>query len=187
MDAVPPHSHPSGLTNRMFAARHCTGRLVEAWALRFDSASDVAMFGMQSSQAIAEVAGHVVICSDYSNLQSLPSDVLPSFVDVLRRANPRLDRAALVMPRQGTTLRHQMEGMLRRAIHPNRRLCADSAEAKAWLSSLLSREEQLRLDEFLRERSMVDPAMVAEVRRAAPIVPAGPAGHLPPSTRRRRA
>jgi hypothetical protein len=171
----------------MFAAEHRIGRLVEAWALRFDSSSDVAMFGMQSGQAIADLPGKVVICSDYSNLQALPTDVIPAFVDVLRRANARLDRAALVMPRHGTTLRHQMEGMLRKAHHPNRRLCADSAEAKAWLSSLLTREEQIRLDEFLRERSMVDPGFVSELRRAAPIIPVGHSSPIPSSVRRRKA
>jgi hypothetical protein len=131
--------------------------LVEAWALRFDSISDVAMFGMQAAQAIAKARGDIVICTDYSNLQALPSEVFPAFVEVLRRANPRLERAALVMPRKGTALRHQMEALLRQAVNPNRRLCADSAEARAWLSSLLNREEQVRLDQFLRERSLVKP------------------------------
>jgi hypothetical protein len=150
----------------MFAAAHIVGRLVEAWALQFDTLRDVAMFGMQSSRAIADVsAGSVIICTDYSNLRALPSDVFPAFVDVLKRANLRLERAALVMPRKGTTLRHQMEVLLRQANHPNRRLCADPAEAKAWLSSLLSREEQLRLDQFLKERELVDPALVADLRR----------------------
>jgi len=143
----------------MFAAECSVGRLVEAWALRFDSVSDVAMFGMQAAQAIAKARGNIVICSDYSNLQALPSDVFPAFVEVLRRANPRLERAALVMPHKGTSLRHQMEALLRQATHPNRRLCADSAEARAWLSSLLNREEQVRLDQFLRERALVRPVV----------------------------
>jgi hypothetical protein len=92
-------SHPLVSRNPMFAATHKTGRLVEAWAIQFNTVNDVVMFGLQSTRAISEVNGAVLICSDYSNLQALPSDVFSAFVDVLRRANPRLDRAALVMPR----------------------------------------------------------------------------------------
>jgi hypothetical protein len=66
-----------------------------------------------------------------------------------------------------------MEGLLRHANHPNRRLCADPADAKAWLSSLLTREEQVRLDQFLKERELLDPALVAYLRRRAPVVPVG--------------
>src|SRR5258708_38945047 len=111
------------------------------------------MFGLQSSRAIAQVNGPVLICSDYSHLQTLPSAVIFAFVEVLRRANPNLDRAALIMASGGTTLRHQMDALLQRATHPNHRLCTDQAEARAWLSSLLTREEGLRLNEFLHERA----------------------------------
>jgi hypothetical protein len=169
MDGAEPKIGGSDPHSRRFAAVHKAGRLVEAWALRFDTVSDVAMFGMQSTQAISSVQGPVLICSDYSHLQALPSDVLPALVEVLRRANPRLQRAALVMPRQGTTLRHQMEGLLRQASHPYRRLCSDTAEAKAWLSSALTRDEQVRLDHFLRERALVDPSIIAEVRKTTPV------------------
>jgi hypothetical protein len=167
----------------MFAAANKTGRLVEAWAIQFNTVNDVVMFGLESSRAISRVDGPVLICSDYSNLQALPSDVFSAFVEVLRRANPRLDRAALLMPRKGSTLRPQMEALLERAPHPNRRLCADPAEAKAWLSSMLTKEEDLRLDQFLRERSRVDPAIIAEVRRAAPVARTVP-NSRPPKSRR---
>jgi hypothetical protein len=168
----------------MFAAAHKAGRLVEAWAIQFNTINDVVLFGLQSSRAIAEVNGPVLICSDYSNLQTLPSEVLAEFIQVLRRANPRLDRAALVMPHKGTTLRHQMQALLERATHPNRRLCADQAEARAWLSSLLTRDEEIRLDQFLRERAQVDPATVAEIRRAAPVAKPARPNSRPPSSRR---
>jgi hypothetical protein len=170
----------------MFAAANKTGRLVEAWAIQFNTVNDVVMFGLQSSRAISAVDGPVLICSDYSNLQALPSDVFSAFVDVLRRANPRLDRAALVMPRRGSSLRPQMEALLQRAPHPNRRLCADAAEAKAWLSSMLAREEELRLDQFLRERAQVDPATIAEIRRAAPVARPAPISRPPKSRRSHR-
>ncbi len=168
----------------MFAAAHKIGRLVEAWAIQFNTVDDVVMFGLQSSRAIAEVGGPILICSDYSNLQALPSDVFSAFVEVLRRANPRLDRAALIMPRKGSSLRPQMEALLERAPHPNRRLCTDQAEARAWLSSLLNREEQMRLDQFLRERAQVDPAIVADIRRAAPVARPVRPNSRPPASRR---
>jgi hypothetical protein len=173
MDGPRPTSRPPSSFDRKFSSTHKVGRLVEAWALQFDTIHDVAMFGVQSTRAIAEVSGPVVICSDYSNLQAFPSDVFPAFIEILKRANLRLERAALIMPRQGTALRGQMEGLLRHANHPNRRLCADPADAKAWLSSLLTREEQVRLDQFLKERELLDPALVAYLRRRAPVVPVG--------------
>ncbi len=172
--------------NRFFSAANRAGRLVEAWALQFNTIHDVAMFGMQSSEAIAAVDGQVIICSDYSNLQALPSTVFSAFVEVLKRANPRLMRAALVMPRKGTSLRHQMEALMQKATHPNRRLCADPAEAKAWLSSLLTREEELRLDQFLRERSSIDAALIAELRKGGPQVTPPQVTSQPPSSRRRK-
>jgi hypothetical protein len=152
----------------MFAAAHRAGRLVEAWAIQFNTVDDVVGFGLLCTRVISEVSGPIVICSDYSNLQALPSDVFAEFVQVLRRANPRLDRAALLMPKSGTALRHQMAALLERAPHPNRRLCADAAEARAWLSSLLTRDEEQRLDQFLRERAAVDRARVEEIHRCAP-------------------
>jgi hypothetical protein len=180
-----PRSRPPPIArNPMFAAAHKIGRLVEAWAIQFNTVDDVVMFGLQSSRAITEVPGPILICSDYSNLQALPSDVFSAFVEVLRRANPRLDRAALIMPRKGSSLRPQMEALLERAPHPNRRLCADQAEARAWLSSLLNREEQMRLDQFLRERAQLDPAIVADIRRAAPVVRAARPSSRPPTSRR---
>jgi hypothetical protein len=66
-----------------------------------------------------------------------------------QEGNARLERSAILLPRNVPTFRLQVERILREAKHPYRRVCKDTAEAKAWLSSCLDSAEQIRLDEFL--------------------------------------
>ena len=169
--------------NRSFGAQNRVGRLVEAWAVNFNSMSDVLSFGMEAARAITEVPGQIVICTDYSHLQPLSFGVLRTFLDVLRRANPRLLRAALVVPPPGTELRQQVADLVRAAHHTERRLCEDAAEAKAWLCSVLNHEEQRRLEDFFLERKLLAPTDVSRVHQINRIAAAADAG--PPSAPRR--
>lgn len=96
-----------------------------------------------------EVPGPIVVCADLRRLQWMSEEVASALLVGCVQLNPRILRSALMLPGNVPTLRLQLERLLRQAGNPARRLCLDSAEVKAWLTSSLSAAEQRGLAEFL--------------------------------------
>ena len=67
----------------------------------------------------------------------------------LREANPRIERAALLVPKEAVALRRQLEHLLGEAHHPNRLLCLDATRVQSWLFPVLTEAERARLRLFL--------------------------------------
>src|SRR5207248_609435 len=78
-------------------------------------------------------------------------DVAQTLVEATSRYNERLERSAMILQKSHATLQLQTDRMVRETGHSNRRSFVDVAEAKAWLSSVLTREERARLEAFLAE------------------------------------
>jgi hypothetical protein len=141
--------HSAG--RRWFGLANRVGRLIETTVCRIESTAELNELESQFANALSGTDRTVVACVDCSHLQHLSDPILTKLLELMRSANPRLERSAIILPHAGTILRHQMERVLRAASNRDRRLCVDAAEAKAWLSSSLNRAEQTRLDAFLHE------------------------------------
>lgn len=133
-----------------FVVRCLTGKLMGARAGQLSSMAEFVGFTELFRSEADKVVGPVVICADYRQLQVLKEEVAIAVLTGLRQFNAKLERSALMLPTHATTLRLQMDRLLREAKHPGRRVCSDAAEVKAWPSSCLDATEQSRLDEFLK-------------------------------------
>jgi hypothetical protein len=99
--------------------------------------------------AVSEIPSLVVLCADFRKVQMMSDEVVGALLDGLRQYNARIERSALMLPANAPTPRIQMERLLREAENVRRRVCADAADVKAWLSSSLDGAQQARLADFL--------------------------------------
>ncbi len=130
-------------------ARRVAGQLIVLRVGALRSMADWHTFSRSFFAAADEAPGPLVLCADYRRLQVLSDDVAKALVSDFRHANPRVHRSAILLPHNAHTVRLQMERMLRDARNAGRRISADPADAKAWLSSELAAPERAALDQFL--------------------------------------
>jgi hypothetical protein len=155
---IPPASltgyHPTvnrGRRARPFVVEHLGASLL---AMRVDalrSMADLLDLSRQLRAAMDGIPGSIIGCADYRLLRGIDGEVADGLVELIRQANPKVRRSALLMPIDASTSRLQLDQVLRQG-HAERRICADVAEAKAWLSSHLDAAERARLGEFLAPR-----------------------------------
>ena len=143
-ETVTSSRHGKGCT----AERH-VGRLIELRMVAMDSVSDWLAYWRRVAALVSELRGQVVSCVDLRALHSIPKEIAVPMLESMRENNSRVARTALLLPTQRTVLRLQFERMFAAVVNPNRRICSDAAEAKAWLCSHLNKQEMSRLDEFL--------------------------------------
>lgn len=128
---------------------HLVGRLV---GMRVGALSTMKVLDATSRRfftVLEGVPGSAVVCADYRRLQVMNDDAEAMLTACMATANGKVQRSALLLPVQDEAVRFQMERVLREARNPSRRICVDSAEAKAWLCSVLSPAERKSLDAFL--------------------------------------
>jgi hypothetical protein len=125
------------------------GRLIELRMVAMDSASDWLAYWRRVATLLSELRGPVVSCVDLRALHSIPKEIGVPMLESMRENNSRVARTALLLPTQSTILRLHFERMFVAVVNPNRRICSDVAEVKAWLCSHLNKQEMSRLDDFL--------------------------------------
>jgi hypothetical protein len=130
-------------------ARLVVGRLVEVWLSDVRSVTEWNDFLGQFTRASAAAPGRLVICADYRALRVLTPAVADSVLECLKSVNRRLERSALLLPKNAPTVRLQVDRLVREAKELNRRTCNDPAEAEAWLSPCLNEKERTRLKLFM--------------------------------------
>jgi hypothetical protein len=133
----------------MYSLERRVGRLLE---IRFRSPLDkgaVGAFATEVGVRTRDPGARVVSCVDMRSLRPLPPDVSDAFVDVLRGANPRIERTACLLPEASATLRLQIERLHREAGNPARRTFRDAGDLRAWLGEVLDLAERRRLADFL--------------------------------------
>jgi hypothetical protein len=101
-------------------------------------------------QLLGRMQGQVVICSQLAGGGVIPPEDMDLQSNVLRRDNPRVERAAMVIPPEQPMLALQIERLVRDANHPGRRLCRTISEAEDWLTPVLNGTERMRLRAFLQ-------------------------------------
>jgi hypothetical protein len=141
---------PSAVT---FVVDHLVGKLVGVRLGVLRSMSHVSALSQRFFTVVDGVPGSVVICADYRRLEVMNEDVASAWTRDLVRANAKVQRSALLLPLRADVLRLQIVRVVREARNPQRRICMDAAEAKAWLKSTLDPAEMAGLDGFLAVRS----------------------------------
>lgn len=142
------HSPKSG-QEEPFVVRSLGPTLVGLRARELRVLADLLRFTRAFSEIAEPIVASLVVCADYSAMMPMSEEVAEAFVAGCRSVNPRLRRSAVILPTRAAILRLQMDRIIREAKHPERRICTDAAEAKAWLSPCLDPTEMVGLDRFL--------------------------------------
>jgi hypothetical protein len=128
------------------------GRVLEIAVPRgYESAADVdAMIGMirERVAAMPPDVSHVTI-ADWRGCRVLTTSAAERVLEMLRVANPRTERSALLHLRDSPTAVMQFLRLVREADHPARRLFTDPRELVAWVSEALTPPEVERIRSFL--------------------------------------
>lgn len=129
------------------------GRLVEVRVSSMRTLDEAMHYLSDLRGLFARLRGPLVNCADLRRnaTEVYSQEVADTLIKTVTLLNSRVERAALILPRNNATFHLQTERMVRTSGHPNRRSFVEPAQAKAWLSPVLSAEERARLEEFLSE------------------------------------
>jgi hypothetical protein len=130
-----------------------TGRFAGVRILSPVTEEEFASFVPQMAKWVHSAPGHVVFCHDLRGARLLTETMSSRVIESMRRDNPRLKRAGLLLPSSSAVMALQFERIIREAGNPARRTFRRAAEAQAWLGEVLRPPEQEGLAEFLAEGS----------------------------------
>lgn len=108
-------------------------------------------FDVKVRQLISLLPPNLVFCSDLRAAGLLSSSVAMRIPESMRRDQPWLLRAALLVSDDSAFAALQFRRIIKGASnHPNRRMFTDVNEALAWLCVVLLPSEQKHLEAFIR-------------------------------------
>lgn len=136
----------------MVTVENNAGRLVEIRLPIRSSRNDAHELQGKLLKLFDRMPGRVVICTHMVGEGILPPESAEVHATILRRDNPRVERAALVAPPDQPALAAQIERLIEGASHAGRKLCRTDTEAETWLAPALSGVERMRLRAFLSSR-----------------------------------
>jgi hypothetical protein len=129
------------------------GRLAGVRIISPVTDEELIAFVPQMVKWVRSIVGQVVFCHDVRGTIVLTETISSRVIDLMRHDNPRLKRAALLLPTGSAVLALQFERIIREAGNPARRTFRRAAEAQEWLSEVLVPAEQEGLAQFLAEGS----------------------------------
>jgi len=135
----------------MFSVEVNAGRLLEIRLIAPVSVEDILITGERLVQLFQKHPGKLVSAGDITRATVFPPDVAAKVLEVFRVDNPRLERSAILVS-SSAVFGLQIERLISQAENPARRCFHDPFELKAFLGTLLTREEHGRLAQFLSER-----------------------------------
>jgi hypothetical protein len=134
----------------MYFVGNPTGSLVVARWHNMNDVADAVAF-RSAIQAAVTATQPAVICADWRAALVVSPDVAEVVSTMLRGANALLQRSAILLTHEHATFNLQTERLVREAGNPNRRTFRDAASLVAWLSEVLSPEENRAAEAFLAE------------------------------------
>jgi hypothetical protein len=135
----------------MFTVGRSVGRLGE---LRFSHAfaiGDMATFRTRLAEVFRKVPGRLVLATDLRYAEHVDATVEHQLVEMMRTANPRIERNAFLVAKKGP-VGMQMLRMALDADSRSRRVFQEPRELEAWLAESLTADERARLHTFLDEK-----------------------------------
>lgn len=133
----------------MVSIANVQGRLVEIRAASPLTAEEAEGFRRRLADLFEPAALPLVVCADLSALHILPPGLAADLLQAMRRDNPRLLRAAFLLPDDRASLELQFDRLLAEAGGVHRRCFTDPAPLERWLGAVLDKHECIRLGRFL--------------------------------------
>jgi hypothetical protein len=133
----------------MTEVRNPAGRLVTFRVTPPVDDANSARAAQELRDAITAITGSVIVCADLTAARTFAPETTERFVALMRSDNPKLERGALLLDPRAATFALQIERMVREANLPARRTFREREELRAWLTPLLTADEQAALDQFL--------------------------------------
>jgi hypothetical protein len=132
-----------------FAVRLHVGRLIELQVFDLLFPEDVRLVSETLLLASAAIAGPAILIADCRAAAPFSQEVGDAWSRAMRRYNPKVERSALLLDRANETFNLQIDRVVRCAGSPQRRWFHEVAEARSWLSEIMSASEVARLDVVL--------------------------------------
>jgi hypothetical protein len=128
------------------------GKLVLIHVTSLASTEEIGSFQAEVMHAVNErpVKAHVVV--DLRTPRIFAPDVATALEEMLKRANPKIQRSAILLAKEHAVFSLQLERIIREARNPARRSFRSTEELSEWLHEHLNAREADQLDAFLRER-----------------------------------
>lgn len=93
----------------------------------------------------------VVVVTDLRAARTFSPETVQRFVALMKSDNPKIERSAMLLGPEAATLGLQVARMVKEAGLTARRAFFDPVELATWLEPILSIEERVALDAFLRQ------------------------------------
>jgi hypothetical protein len=127
------------------------GRLVTIRLISPVTEEEYERFDMKVRHLVSLLPPNLVFCSDLRYAGFLPSTVAQRIPESMRRDQPWLRRAALLIQEESAVAALQFRRIIKEASNnPSRRAFTDAEQALSWLSEVLLLSEQKHLESFIR-------------------------------------
>lgn len=129
------------------------GRLVTIRLISPVTEEEYERFDIKVRHLVSLLPPNLVFCSDLRYAGFLPSAVAQRIPESMRRDQPWLRRAALLIQEESAVAALQFRRIIKEASNnPSRRTFTDAEQALSWLSEVLLVSEQKHLESFIRSR-----------------------------------
>lgn len=132
----------------MFTSRNRVGRLVELRISHPVTMEEIDELQKQQLANILRIPGRYVSVVDLRGSRVFPPNVTDRLIDLMTRANPKLERSAFLLP-ESAILGLQAERAIQEVGSGERRVFRDPDELESWLHDILNELERQRLTRFL--------------------------------------
>ncbi|HVE83823.1 MAG TPA: hypothetical protein VND93_13285 [Myxococcales bacterium] len=135
----------------MFSIDVKVGRLLEIRLVAPVTLQDMGVVHQQLTAVFKRFQAKLVIAADLTRATVFAPEVANKLLELFRLDNPLIDRSGILVS-NSAIFSLQIERLITQAGNPARRCFHDPYELKAFLGSLLVRDEHARLAQFLSEQ-----------------------------------
>jgi len=147
----------------MWSVENSVGRLIEAQLVPLLGPSEMREFVTAVADTVALAGRPIVGITDMSRVRVFAPADADLLIDVMRRDNPLVERAAIII-NGDALLGMQIERLVREAQSPSRRVFCFAAQAANWVAECLAPEEAERARRFASGLCCISRAPKAKAR-----------------------
>jgi len=125
------------------------GRLLEVRLAEPVTLAAMEGYVVRVRELLAAAKEPVVAIADFRHLGVMQGPIADMLLSLMRADNPKMERAAYVMPAESATLKLQLTRLIREAASDARRTFDAPPDAEAWLAERLKPSERARVSSFL--------------------------------------
>jgi hypothetical protein len=126
------------------------GKLVLIHVTNLTSLEEMGAFQAEVMHFVNDAPGKAIVVVDLRTPRVFAPEVATALEEMLKRANPRIHRSAIILAKEHAVFSLQLERLIREARNPARRAFRSTSEASEWLGEGLNARETQALQDFLR-------------------------------------